>query len=82
MRQRNKYIDAANHAAISHLQDRGCEFIKSTRDYYECCSSCGEPYATREILYVTGDFVNKISGTQFHNYLKENRLLMTQQVEV
>lgn len=76
MKRMNLYVDAENKKAISHFQERGCEFIKSTRDYYECCSSCGRPYATRDVLYVTGDFVKDMSGTQFHKYLKTNDLLM------
>lgn len=82
MRQNNIYIDASNVLAISHFRDRGCDFIPGTREYYECCSSCGRPYAKRDVLYVTGGFVEGMSGTQFHNYLQENNLLMTQQVEV
>lgn len=76
MEKANLYIAAENQKAITHFKERGCEFFGSIKYFHECCSSCGEPYGERKILYVEGDFVKGMSGTQFHKYLKEHDLLL------
>ena len=73
------YIDARNTKAAEFFRSQGVELTPGEVLHYLCCPSCdGGPIAGFDILCV-GEPYKRMSGSEFHRFLRDNNLLLSQQ---
>lgn len=72
----SKYFDATNTKALDFFNSLGCTLTNGKKFFYVCCASCGDPFAAKDVVYVSGKPVDSLSGNAFHKLLKDNNLLL------
>ena len=72
---KGKYIKRTNAKAVKFFTEHNCNLVEGTVDHYLCCPSCGNPIATTEVFFVTGEYVYEMSNRAFHKLLLEQELL-------